>query len=318
MNFRKYFDLKLNDLFEDEMSKYLSDEDMIDYKKIINTTYNIKVFPKTSINESNAEIYKNNSKNKIKREMGLAGKSIITLYKNNIQIGIDGRWDNASNNLLETKNGYFFPVYKNGLGGFIDEKLKIKVFVQYTNINEAIENKISDKFLWLQKDNEEYGYGLVSIAGRKLTEFIHTKSDFDIFKLSYKEYLKLRTENGVNIYNISEKKYMFDTFYNDITILENNDSLIVQNNDLSFSLVSLDNTISKKYDIITEMTKDRFLATKDKHIGIIDSNDNTILDFNFDRILFFNENILSLKNKKTNLIEIYNYNGKLIGDPNEK
>jgi len=314
---KKYFESVISKIFDDEIKKVLSSDELEKFQKINNNTYYIKSFNK-SLFETDQESFLENSKLKnstILHEQLLDKGNVITvIYKNSKPITVDGRWDKIEENILLTKNGPYFGVYKDGTGGFITESGKIKVSITYTNIKEAIDNPLSDKLLWLQRDNN--GYGVVTIGGRNQTSFNHLRENITLFKFVAKEYIKLQTGEGENVFDLANKKYLFDDGqYSSVDIHEDSHTLICKDFENKYSIINENSSGDIKFDSVNKLAKGVYQVMIDKKIGLVDSKGNTLVDLIYERVLFVNDNIITFKNNT--IVESFSFSGELLGGKHE-
>jgi len=294
---------ELNDLFENEVKKIINDDDWSSLCEEIQSNYTIQCVHKKDFNDENF------SKHDIKKAKRLNGKSIITVYENNVPKFIDGRWDSCDKIPIVTKRGIRIAIYTEKLGGFIDTNDKIIAKPKYTNI-KGCDGKIDiidEKFFWVQKGTDEYTYGLITTEGKEVTPFNFFISGKQFFKFYQKEYIKGQTKQGECVFNLAEKKYTIKQGeYKNITIHEKYRTFCVKNKKGKVGMIHEGKiTIPIIYDILNVIDKHKYQATLNKKIGIIDINNKILIPIKYEKIIKYQMNDLQLLDEA---LQVHKYN----------
>ena len=201
------------------------------------------------------------------------------------------------NNIDDNKNIYLVTVVK-GRYGLLKNKKKV-----LENEYDSIEFNEKNKFLILSKNGVKGVYGL---DGKSIIPI-----DYDNIVVGG-EYVSAYKSGNSIIFDKTGKK--LDTEFTSYNKLDN-DKAIVITEDGKYNIVDNQNNVllSDGYIYIEYFKDDLYIASRNEKVGVINSNGNTVVGFEYETIQKAEgTNVLIAQKLQTNEINIVTKDGKLV------
>lgn len=205
---------------------------------------------------------------------------------------------NSIDRIIENvdENENILIVSKNGQYGIVKNN---KILINYTY--QGIEYDKNNKLFELQKNVK---YGITDYNGKEIipVEYI----DIEI-KGRYIKTLKSEDEEPI-FYNISGEK-IENTKYTSILDTKNENYYITTDNDGFYGIINKDNNelIKNKYNYLEYLYEDYFIASNEEgYLGVINVNDDILVEFKYEVLQKIDDtNVLEAKILKENKSELY-------------
>lgn len=195
---------------------------------------------------------------------------------------------------IKDKNKIYLLTIKNGQAG-INENKKVLIENKYEEIEY---NKINQLFI-VQENSKQ---GVINIKGKQVI-----KDEYDYIFISGKN---INAEIGKDLYTFDINGIKKENVNYSIDILTKNENYIISINTLDKFGVKNSNgdvLVKNEYQYIEYAFENYFIATKDSKVGVIDNNENTIIEFKYDTIEKIGQsNVLQAILNDSNIIELYN------------
>lgn len=170
----------------------------------------------------------------------------------------------------DDKNSYFVA-FKNGRAGLIKNN-KVILDYEYDDIFYNAENDL----LIVQKNSQQ---GVMDMSTNSILPIKYTNILFA------GKYINAQTDSNVEIFNAKGEKQNNDNYIS-ITQADNDDYFIVITKDGLYQILDKNNNIITKneYTYISHIKDNYFIATQNEKTGIINSREDSIVDFKYDII----------------------------------
>ena len=200
-------------------------------------------------------------------------------------------------NIKDDKNSYIVTVVK-GRYGLIKNKKKV-----LNNEFDSIEYNEKNQILIVSKEGKK---GVYNLDGKSIMPLDYS----EIYVGG--EYINAVKQGEELVFDKSGKK--LDTRYTSYEKVANNKAIVI-NEDNKYNIVDNQNKelLSNGYIFIENYVDDLFIASREDSVGIINSNGNVVIPFEYEVIQKVEgANVLIAKKMKTNEVNIINKKGELV------